>query len=65
MGQHTGQKRDSKKRHRAGFNEGRDIRIERARRVTFKNYVQSLEEELLEQELEELMYQLAEDAADE
>lgn len=55
MGEHIGQKRDSKKRHKSGYNEGRDFKIERARRVTFKNYIQDLEEELLEQELDDLL----------
>lgn len=51
MGEHIDTKKDTSKHHKAGFSEGRDVRLERARRTSFKSYVQSLEEELNEQEL--------------
>lgn len=53
MGDHVNTKKNTLKRHKAGFSESRDIRVERARRVTFKNYIQELEEDLLEQELQD------------
>ena len=53
MGDHVNTKKNTLKRHQAGFSESRDIRVERARRVTFKNYIQELEEDLLEQELQD------------
>jgi len=52
MGDHVNTKKDTSKHHKRGFAESRDIRIERARRVTFKKYVEQLEEELLDEELE-------------
>lgn len=52
MGDHVNTKKDTSKHHKRGFVESRDIRIERARRVTFKKYVEQLEEDLLEEELE-------------
>ena len=52
MGEHIDTKKDTSKHHKAGFSEGRDIRLERARRTSFKSYVQTLEEELIDQELE-------------
>lgn len=51
MGEHIDTKKDTSKHHKAGFSEGRDVRLERARRTSFKSYVQNLEEELLEDEL--------------
>lgn len=51
MGEHIDTKKDTTKHHKAGFSEGRDVRLERARRTSFKSYVQNLEEELNEQEL--------------
>ena len=51
MGEHIDTKKDTSKHHKAGFSEGRDVRLERARRTSFKSYVQTLEEELNEQEL--------------
>ena len=53
MGEHVNTKKDTQKHHKRGFAEGQDIRLQRARRVTFKNYIQQLEDDLLEQELEE------------
>lgn len=53
MGEHVNTKKDTKKHHKAGFSESRDVRVERARRVSFKSYMQNLEDELLEQELSE------------
>lgn len=52
MGEHIDTKKDTSKHHKAGFSEGRDVRLERARRTSFKSYVQNLEEELNELELE-------------
>jgi hypothetical protein len=51
MGEHIDTK--TTKKQKPAFSEGRDIKLERARRVTFKGYVQHLEEELLEQEGED------------
>lgn len=51
MGDHVNTKKDTTKHHKAGFSEGRDVRLERARRTSFKSYVQNLEDDLLEQEL--------------
>lgn len=51
MGDHVNTKKDTRKHHKRGFNESVDIRLQRARRVTFKKYVQELEEELLDDEL--------------
>lgn len=51
MGDHVNTKKDTTKHHKAGFSEGRDVRLERARRTSFKTYVQNLEEDLLEQEM--------------
>lgn len=53
MGDHVNTKRNTAKRHKRGFNEGQDIAIQRQRRVSFKHYLNELEEELLEQELED------------
>jgi hypothetical protein len=50
MGNHVNTKKNPNKRHKRGFREGEQL--ERMQRVSFKNYVQQLEEELLEQELE-------------
>jgi len=50
MGEHINTKKNTRKRHKAGFSEGRDIKLERARRVTFKNYIHELEESLFEEE---------------
>ena len=52
MGDHVNTKKDTKKHHKRGFAESADIRLQRARRVTFKKYVEELEEELLNYELE-------------
>lgn len=52
MGEHVNTKRDTKKHHKRGFSEGQDIATQRHRRIGFKQYMQELEEELLEQELE-------------
>lgn len=54
MGDHVNTKKDPSKHHKRGFAESRDIRIERARRVTFKKYVEQLEEDLLDYELNEI-----------
>lgn len=51
MGEHVNTKKDTSKHHKAGFSEGRDVRLERARRTSFKSYVQNLEEGLLEEEM--------------
>ncbi len=48
MGDHVNTKKDTAKRHKRGFAESRYIVNERARRVTFKKYVEQLEQDLLE-----------------
>jgi hypothetical protein len=48
MGDHINKKRDRSKHHKRGFNESQDIQSARRDRVSFKNYLQELEEELLE-----------------
>lgn len=53
MGDHINTKKNTSKRHKRGYNESQDIAIQRQRRVSFKNYLYELEEDLLEQELEE------------
>lgn len=53
MGEHVNTKKDPLKRHKRGFSEGQDIATKRKQRVTFKHYMQELEEELLEQELQQ------------
>jgi hypothetical protein len=50
MGDHVNTKRDTKKHHKRGFTE--DVATQRHRRIGFKQYMQELEEELLEQELD-------------
>ena len=40
-------KRDHKKRHKHGFNEGQDIQNQRHARINFKNYMRDLEEQSL------------------
>lgn len=49
MGNHVNTKKNPNKRHKRGFREGENL--ERMQRVSFKNYVKQLEEELLEEEL--------------
>ena len=51
MGDHVNTKKDTSKHHKAGFSEGRDLRLERARRVTFKSYINDLEESLIDDDL--------------
>lgn len=51
MGEHIDTKKQPNKRHRKGFAEGQDIASQRHRRVSFKNYLNELEEELLDEEL--------------
>ena len=53
MGDHVPSRRAvGDKRHKKGLRE--DSKSDRGARVSFKRYVQELEEELMEQELEEL-----------
>lgn len=47
MGDHINTKKDTTKHHKAGFTEGRDLHVERARRVTFKSYLNHLEESIM------------------
>jgi hypothetical protein len=51
MGDHVNTKKDTTKHHKRGFAESQDVRLQRARRVSFKRYVEQLEEELLDEEL--------------
>jgi hypothetical protein len=44
-------KKDTTKHHKRGFAESADVRLQRARRVSFKKYIEELEEELLDEEL--------------
>jgi hypothetical protein len=53
VGEHIDTKHNGLKRHKKGFNEGQDVRAQRAARVSFKSYMKNLEDELLEQELNE------------
>lgn len=53
---HIQRKKDKKKRHQKGFNE--DVVMEkRATRVSFKNYVRQLEEQMLEIEDDEVDFE--------
>lgn len=54
MGNHLNTKRDPSKHHKRGYAESQDIATQRQRRVSFKHYIQELEESLLEQEFEEI-----------
>lgn len=51
MGTHTTRIKDDKKRHRRGYHD--NVQESRIERVTFKRFVQNLEEELLETDIEE------------
>lgn len=51
MGDHVNTKKNTAKRHKAGFSEGQDIAVQRRNRVSFKSYLNDLEDDLLEQEL--------------
>ena len=55
MGDHIDKKKNPAKRHKRVFGEGQDLNVQRHRRVSFKAYVQRLEEDfeddLLEQDL--------------
>jgi hypothetical protein len=52
MGDHVNTKKDTTKHHKRGFAESQDVRLQRARRVSFKKYIEELEEELLDEELD-------------
>jgi hypothetical protein len=52
MGDHVNTKKDTSKHHKRGFAESQDVRLQRARRVSFKKYIEELEEELLDEELD-------------
>jgi hypothetical protein len=51
MGDHVNTKKSTAKHHKRGFAESSDIDLQRANRVTFKHYIQQLEDDLLESEL--------------
>lgn len=53
MGDHVNKKKDPSKHHKRGFAEGQDVAGARMRRVSFKNYLKELEEDLLDLELQE------------
>jgi hypothetical protein len=50
MGDHLNTKKDPSKHHARGFSEAQDLRLARARRVTFKQYVHQLEDDLLDEQ---------------
>lgn len=56
MGEHINTKHNGTKRHKKGFSESLDVRAQRAARVSFKSYMQNLEDDLLEQELSEIEF---------
>jgi len=58
VGEHINTKHNGLKRHKKGFNESADVHAQRAARVSFKTYMQNLEDELLEQELTDKEYVL-------
>jgi hypothetical protein len=62
MGNHVNTKKNPNKRHKRGFREGENL--ERMQRVSFKNYVKQLEEELLEEELLEEELNAVDDFSD-
>lgn len=53
MGEHIDNRKNSVKRHKKGFRENIDPALARQRRVTFKNYLRDVKEELLESDLED------------
>jgi hypothetical protein len=53
VGEHINTKHNGLKRHKKGFSESHDVRAQRAARVSFKTYMNSIENDLLEQELSE------------
>ena len=53
MGDHIDHKKNPQKRHKKTFGENQDVGVKRRQRVSFKAYVNQLEEDLLEQELDE------------
>ncbi len=50
MGDHINTKKDSHKRQKKRFSESIDPMAQRKQRMSFKSYVQHLEEEFLEEE---------------
>lgn len=52
MGDHIFNKKDPNKHHKKVFGENQDIGAKRRQKVSFKAYMQQIEEELLEDELE-------------
>jgi len=51
MGDHLkNNRKDGSKHHKRGYSESVDLMNQRARRVSFKKYVEQLEEELLDAE---------------
>jgi hypothetical protein len=51
MGDHINTKKDPNKHSKPVFGEGRDVPVERKRRASFKHYLQNLEDDLMEQEM--------------
>lgn len=47
-------KRDHKKRHKRGFNEGQDAQTARHQRINFKNYMREMEELALQDDEDDL-----------
>jgi hypothetical protein len=52
MGEHIDNRKGVNKRHKKGFQEATDPVLARRSRVTFKNYLRHVEEELLEADLD-------------
>lgn len=66
MGDHVNTKKDPNKHSKPVYGEGRDVPIERRRRASFKSYLQNLEDDLMEQEMntEEFNVMLGSDIVD-
>jgi hypothetical protein len=51
MGEHLNTKKDPSKHHKRGFSEGVDVVTQRKSKASFKNYLQDLEDDLMNEEL--------------
>jgi hypothetical protein len=61
MGDHINTKKDPHKRQKRRFSEGQDPMSQRKQRVSFKSYIQHLEEDLLEEEFQDAADDLSEE----
>jgi hypothetical protein len=52
MGEHIDNRKGGNKNHKKGYQEGVDPLLARRSRVTFKNYLRQVEEELAEADLD-------------